>query len=76
MTHLEYVDVGPDRFRAELIAEACKADGIRVELLTADDDGTFPYWGIIQHHRLLIRSDDRDRVEAVLRRMRASGAGH
>ena len=67
MTKLEYIDVGPDRLRAHLITQACRAAGLRVELLTSDDEGTFPMWGIIQHHRLLIRSDDRNRVEAIIR---------
>jgi len=62
---MEYLDVGPDRFHAQLIAEACRADGLEVELLTADDDGTDPWWGVIQHHRLLIHSEDRDTVTRV-----------
>ena len=53
MGDLTHVPVGGDRFRAQLIAEACRAAGLEVELLTADDSGTFRY-GEIQPHRLLV----------------------
>lgn len=72
MAEFAELDVGPDRIEAELVAAACRAEGLRVELLTADDEGTFPMWGLIQHHRLLIRAEDRERVESVVRLMRSS----
>lgn len=65
MGELTYVLVGTDRFRAQLIAEACRAAGLEVELLTADDSGTFMY-GAIQPHRLLVRLEDVDQVEMVV----------
>ncbi|HSQ36640.1 MAG TPA: hypothetical protein VLS92_01980 [Acidimicrobiia bacterium] len=46
--------MGEDRFEAQLIAGACPAAGVRVELLTADDSGIDPDLGIIQRHRLLV----------------------
>ncbi|MBS1195749.1 MAG: hypothetical protein H6R33_469, partial [Actinobacteria bacterium] len=65
---LAYVTVGGDRFEAQLIAEACRAAGIRVELLTADDSGVDPVLGIIQRHRLLVAAGEVDRVRAILER--------
>jgi hypothetical protein len=66
MGKLTYVPVGTDRFRAQLIAEACQAAGLEVELLTADDSGTFTMYGEIQPHRLLVRSQDLERVQMLV----------
>lgn len=66
---MEYVDAGPDRFRALLLAEACRAEGVEVGLLAGDDDGSFPWWGVVQHHRLLVHSSDRDTVTRIIQRM-------
>jgi hypothetical protein len=65
---MEYVDVGPDRFNALLITEACRADGLEVELLTADDSGVDLWWGVVQHHRLLIHSEDKQAVTRIVER--------
>jgi hypothetical protein len=65
---LEYIAVGSDRYRAHLIAQAVRAEGIRVELLTGDDSGVDPFIALIQNHRLLIRSADADRVRAIVDR--------
>jgi lipoate synthase len=64
--------VGGDRFAAQVVAEACRSFGIRVELLTADDSGVDPVLGIIQGHRLLVTADDAERVRAILKRVRGS----
>jgi len=40
---MEYVDVGPDRFNALLMTEACRSDGLEGELLTAS--GVDPWSG-------------------------------
>lgn len=53
-----YVPVGGDRFQAQIIAEACRARGIRVQLLTADDSGVDPHLGMVQGHRLLVAAGD------------------
>lgn len=63
MNDFEYVDVGGDRFRAELIVRACRSEGLRVQFLGGDDDLYHT-----EQHRLLIRSEDRDRVLAVISR--------
>ncbi|NIA25915.1 MAG: hypothetical protein GWP04_10160 [Gammaproteobacteria bacterium] len=60
---LVYVPVGPDRFRAHLIAAACNDEGLAVELLTADDDGTFPWYGVTQPYRLLVHRSDLDKAQ-------------
>ena len=65
---LEYVKVGADRYRAHLIADAVRAEGIRVELLTGDDSGVDPFIALIQNHRLLVRSDDVERVREITAR--------
>ena len=65
---LVYVPVGGDRFRAQIVAETCKAEGLRVELLTADESGVDPIMGRIQGFRLLVAAGDADRVRAILRR--------
>ena len=71
---LVYLPVGGDRFEAQVIAEARRAAGIRVELLTADNSGVDPVLGIVQGHRLLVTADDVDRVRAILRRLRGSAS--
>jgi hypothetical protein len=65
---LVYVPVGGDRFRAQMITETCKAEGLRVELLTADESGVDPIMGHIQGFRLLVASADTDRVRAIIGR--------
>jgi len=65
---LVQVPVGEDRFHAQILAEACRAAGIRVELITGDASGVDPVLGIIQGHRLLVRADDVERVRAILKR--------
>lgn len=67
---LVYVPVGGDRFRAQMIAETCKADGLRVELLTADESGVDPIMGRIQGFRLLVGAGDVNRVRAIIGRVR------
>jgi hypothetical protein len=49
MEGLTYVPVGTDRFRAQVIAEACLAAGSRVELLTSDDSRTYMSDGGYSH---------------------------
>ena len=68
--NLVYVPVGGDRFRAQMIAEACRAEGIRVELLTADESGVDPVMGRLQGFRLLVTAADEGRVRAIVDRTR------
>jgi hypothetical protein len=65
---LVYVPVGGDRFRAQMVAETCKTEGLRVELLTADESGVDPVMGRIQGFRLLVASADVNRVRAIIGR--------
>jgi len=62
MDDLRYVPVGTDRFRAQVIAEACRAAGFEVKLLLSDDSG----YGAVQPHRLLVRSGELEQVLAVV----------
>ena len=66
--NLVYVPVGGDRFRAQMIVEACRAEGLRVELPTADESGVHPIMGRIQGFRLLAAAGEVDRVRAVIGR--------
>ena len=60
MGELTQVSVGTDRFRAHVIAEACRAAGLEVELLLSDD--TYFYADI----RLLVRTADLEQVAALV----------
>lgn len=66
MTSPVTVPLGSDRFRAQLIAEACRAEGIKVEVLFGDDSGFNPHLGLLQGHRLLVAPADVERVEAII----------
>jgi hypothetical protein len=66
--NLVYVPVGGERFQAQLIAETCRAEGIRVELLTADESGVDPVMGRLQGFRLLVAAADEGRVRALIGR--------
>jgi hypothetical protein len=68
MEELTYVLVGPDRFHAQVIAEACRAADLEVELLTADAEGTGPEMGWAQDHRLLVHRGDLETVMAIVER--------
>jgi hypothetical protein len=65
---LVHVPAGGDRFRAQLALEACLAEGIRAELLTADESGVDPIMGIIQGHRLLVGAADAERAARIVAR--------
>lgn len=66
MSDLVTIKVGSNRWEAHLIAEACRAEGIRVELLTGDDSGVDPHLGMIQGHRLLVAAADEERVREIV----------
>lgn len=66
MEDLEYISVGGNRVRAQLIERACREAGLQVKLLPADDTGLFPTGGFIQRHRLLVHSADRAEVEKII----------
>jgi len=63
---LRTVDLGFDRFRAQLLAAACENDGLHVELLIMDDNGVAPGYTDLTPHKLLVRADDVERVGEVL----------
>lgn len=62
MDDLEQIPVGTDRFRAQVIAEACRDEGLEVELLMSDD--TYFYAEI----RLLAHADQLEQVLAVVQK--------
>lgn len=61
--------VGRDRTSAAMVVARCEAEGIPARLI--DGDGGMPgaigMGYTIAEHRVLIRSDDRERVEDILR---------
>ena len=61
---LTYVPIGTNRFRGQIIAEACRNEGLRVQLLLSDDSG----YGNVEPHRLLVRTDQLEHVLAVISR--------
>ena len=63
---LVYVAVGPDRYQAQIIADACRSEGYQVELLSADIEGIAPNLGWAESHRLLVFAEDADAVRAIV----------
>jgi hypothetical protein len=61
---LPYIPMGTHRFRAQIIAEACRNEGLRVQLMLSDDSG----YANVEPHRLLVRSDQLEQVMAVIKR--------
>ena len=61
MDDLTQIPVGMNRFRAQVIAEACQAAGLKVELLSSDS-----WQGELPLYRLLVRSGDLEQVLAVI----------
>ena len=66
---LVQIPMGTNRFRGQVIAEACQAAGLRVQLLLSDDSG----YGNVEPHRLLVRSDQLEQVMAVIKRSDREG---
>lgn len=60
MDDLTYSPLGVIRLRAQVIVEARRAAGLKVELLASDDHGN------VYLHRLLARVDELERVLAVI----------
>ena len=63
------IPIGTNRFRGQVIAEACRAAGLRVQLLRSDDSG----YRNVEAHRLLVRSDQLEQVLAVIERSDREG---
>ena len=56
------INVGNNRFHAQLIAEACGAASLKVKLLLSDDSG----YGNVEAHRLLLFARDLEQVAAII----------
>ncbi len=65
----ELVDlpVGYDRTAAFMIVARCEAEGIPIRLLTMDENGLAPGIAALAEHRVLVREEDRERVDAIIR---------
>ena len=63
---LVYVPVGPDRYQAQIITDACRSEGYQVELLSADIEVIAPNLGWPESHRLLVFAEDADAVRAIV----------
>jgi hypothetical protein len=59
------IDVGFDRFHAQLLAEACRAEGCTVELLV-DDLATATGQLVGMPNRLLVRRSEVETIEAII----------
>jgi len=59
------LDLGDDIFRAEVIAAACRSDGIRVQLLRNDHPETGGFRSL-QPVYLLVLADDVERVQEII----------
>jgi hypothetical protein len=59
--------VGFDRTAASMVVARCEAEGIPIRLLTMDDNGLTPGFAALIQHRVLIREQDRERVDAIIR---------
>ena len=59
------LDLGDDIFRAEVIAAACRADGLRVQLLRNDNPETGGFRSL-QPVYLLVLADDVERVQEII----------
>jgi hypothetical protein len=62
--------IGGDIFRAQVIAEACRAEGLNVQLLTTEL-GAHPS-AVGPEQQLLVRSEDVDKVREILNRQELS----
>jgi hypothetical protein len=58
--------VGGDVFSAQVLAEACRAEGLKVELLTTEMGARPNAVGVEQ--QLLVRAEDVEKVRAIMRR--------
>lgn len=59
------MEVGQDRFRAHVILQACRAEGLLVELMAMDSDAA---WASFQPYRLVVRSEDLPEVKRIAAR--------
>lgn len=61
--------VGRDRTSAAMVVARCEAEGIPVRIIDGDGGlhGAIGMVSPVNEHRILIRADDRDRVEEFLR---------
>ncbi len=62
------VELGFDRFEATTIVEACRAEGLEVELLQMDRNGVAPGFVALAPHRLLAREIDLEMVTRIVDR--------
>jgi len=64
------ISVGNHRFRALVIAEACRAVGLNVKLLMSDDSG----YGNLETNRPLISARDLEQVTEVIQKTYGAGS--
>lgn len=64
------LEVGYDRIRASMVIARCEAEDIPIRLLTMDEHGLAPGIAALAEHRILIRVDDRVRVEEIVQQGR------
>lgn len=62
------IELGYDRFEAQIIAESCRAEGLTVEVMFMDEGGNAPGRTALEPHLLLVRSEDVEQAQAVVAR--------
>jgi len=62
------LELGYDRFEAQIIAESCRAEDLTVEVMFMDEGGNAPGRTALEPHLLLVRSEDVEQAQAVIAR--------
>ena len=62
------LELGYDRFEAQIIAESCRSEDLTVEVMFMDEGGNAPGRTALEPHLLLVRSEDVEQAQAVIAR--------
>lgn len=62
------LELGFDRFEAQIIQEACRAQELTVEVLFMDEGGNAPGRTALEPHLLLVRTDEVEQARQIIAR--------
>lgn len=65
-TDVVTIELGVDSFQAHIITESCRAEGLRVELLTMDHSSDAIGMAPLIPHRILVQQEDVKRVSEIV----------